>query len=569
MARLAIGLVAAALLALAGCNEQHSPMALASAAPPKIRDDKLPPQPEPELEPYEPAPWEDPWKIWRRQNAQTLHEWVLHMQSRYQLEFVAFDHNRLHGLAPLLEFVPYNFYLMVVGDYPLMGEMQALFLFTGGSSRFPYANVVRFASPPTEEQTQALLHPRVAHSGIIRPHGVWVEDCLAVAGSSSAERFLGSPSHSAIMHQLELAGDHALIAALAVDDSMRTEAATRVISLGGRKPLESRWLRLQTRLSAIITVADVDPQLCVQLRLHPYRSEQTAAVARELQSLLQTLQAHWSSSDLAGYERTHETPTDPLLWELVRRMLSEAQVFVDVDGVVVARWTADPAFRERLVSEGPELAQQLQRRAFERLRPQRMAGIGLALAAYLQHHHDAFPEDVRDGDGKPLLSWRVELLPFFDSQQAKHAYRNLHRNEPWDSPHNAAVLATLPPDLFAVNTDTPAGHADVLAVRGPGIGFLPEQGHARLATHDITDGLSQTVLLIEVAPQRAVPIGQPGDLAFEEVVTGENLGGPDEEHFYAMLGSTEVVPVPKRCDPAILAAMLGRADGEDWQLGGE
>ena len=47
------------------------------------------------------------------------------------------------------------------------------------------------------------------------------------------------------------------------------------------------------------------------------------------------------------------------------------------------------------------------------------------------------PAAIRSKDGKPLLSWRVAALPYLEQ---KPLYDKFHLDEPWDSPHNKALL---------------------------------------------------------------------------------------------------------------------------------
>ena len=64
-------------------------------------------------------------------------------------------------------------------------------------------------------------------------------------------------------------------------------------------------------------------------------------------------------------------------------------------------------------------------------------------------YHDVnnrFPADVLSKDGKPLLSWRVAILPQLGHQAL---YTEFHQDEPWDSPHNKALLERMP-EVFAV-----------------------------------------------------------------------------------------------------------------------
>ena len=67
------------------------------------------------------------------------------------------------------------------------------------------------------------------------------------------------------------------------------------------------------------------------------------------------------------------------------------------------------------------------------------------LSLALQCYHEATgsfpPAAITDKNGKPLLSWRVALLPFIDTGSP---YWKFHLDEPWDSPHNLAVVEQMP-----------------------------------------------------------------------------------------------------------------------------
>ena len=67
--------------------------------------------------------------------------------------------------------------------------------------------------------------------------------------------------------------------------------------------------------------------------------------------------------------------------------------------------------------------------------------IGLAMHNY----HDArgrLPAAYTvDKDGKPLLSWRVLILPYTEEAAL---YKEFHLDEPWDSEHNKNLIARMP-----------------------------------------------------------------------------------------------------------------------------
>ena len=62
----------------------------------------------------------------------------------------------------------------------------------------------------------------------------------------------------------------------------------------------------------------------------------------------------------------------------------------------------------------------------------------------------ALPADaIYDKNGKPLLSWRVMVLPYIEQDAL---YKQFHLDEPWDSDHNKKLLEKMPP-LFAAGDE--------------------------------------------------------------------------------------------------------------------
>src|SRR5262245_37493125 len=62
--------------------------------------------------------------------------------------------------------------------------------------------------------------------------------------------------------------------------------------------------------------------------------------------------------------------------------------------------------------------------------------IGLAF----HNHHDvqnALPRNIEDRDGKPLLSWRVAILPYVEEDAL---YKQFKLDEPWDSDNNKKLI---------------------------------------------------------------------------------------------------------------------------------
>lgn len=113
--------------------------------------------------------------------------------------------------------------------------------------------------------------------------------------------------------------------------------------------------------------------------------------------------------------------------------------------------------------------------------------------------------------GEKLLSWRVHILPFIEQN---NLYQQFKLDEPWDSDNNKPLIEKMP-DVFRspVSKAKPGmtvyrgigGKAGVLGAplkdRSPrGIGF-----------GKITDGSSNTLLLVETSDELAVPWTQPDE----------------------------------------------------------
>jgi len=70
------------------------------------------------------------------------------------------------------------------------------------------------------------------------------------------------------------------------------------------------------------------------------------------------------------------------------------------------------------------------------------------LSITVQQHlamHGTFPAAyTTDADGKPLLSWRVQMLPYIEQQPL---YDRFRMDEPWDSEHNKQLIPMMPMSL--------------------------------------------------------------------------------------------------------------------------
>ncbi len=194
-----------------------------------------------------------------------------------------------------------------------------------------------------------------------------------------------------------------------------------------------------------------------------------------------------------------------------------------------------------------------------------MRSLGLACHNFESVHRSWPAAYTEDADGKPLLSWRVHLLPFLGEDQL---YEQFHLDEPWDSEHNQALIAKMP-DVFTHPTlKLDEGKTVYLGVTGDNGVFGPPanaggknaRGVRRMA--DMTDGLSNTAMIVEVNQPNAVPWTKPRDVSTdggEVLAKTSGIRAGDEFCVIMCDGSSLTLG---RMAANRLSAILGMNDGE-------
>jgi hypothetical protein len=186
--------------------------------------------------------------------------------------------------------------------------------------------------------------------------------------------------------------------------------------------------------------------------------------------------------------------------------------------------------------------------------------IALAMLNYESAHKTYPPAAIRDKDGKPLLSWRVAILPYLE---AGDLYKQFHLDEPWDSEHNRALVSKMP-NIYAdpdANRNQLArdGKTTFQVPTGPETVFFQNAG---TSYRDIPDGTSKTILLVEVEPQHAVEWTKPDDWQVDMSHPRQGLEQKDRKRFVAAWCDGSVQTIPTDIDKAKLRAFLTRAGRE-------
>jgi hypothetical protein len=182
------------------------------------------------------------------------------------------------------------------------------------------------------------------------------------------------------------------------------------------------------------------------------------------------------------------------------------------------------------------------------------------IAIAMHNYHDVYksfpPQSIRDADGRPLLSWRVAILPYLEQQAL---YEEFHLDEPWDSPHNIRLVERMP----AIYADpalaelAAAGNTTYQVPLHEATVFPPAREGVKI--NEIEDGTSKTVMAVEVESPRAVPWTKPADWQVDQDDPLAGVKQLDRETFLAAYCDGSVRTISIAIDPKAWWHALTRA----------
>jgi hypothetical protein len=179
--------------------------------------------------------------------------------------------------------------------------------------------------------------------------------------------------------------------------------------------------------------------------------------------------------------------------------------------------------------------------------------IGLALHNYHDANGKFPPAAICDKQGKPLLSWRVAILPYIEQD---NLFKQFKLDEPWDSEHNKPMSATVVKLFTLPNVKGEApGTTHYRVFVGGGALFEPKDG-VRLP--DVKDGTSNTIMVVEA--KDGVPWAKPDELTYDPKKVPEV--GYFKDGFNALFADGAVRWIKRGIDPKTLHALITRAGGE-------
>jgi hypothetical protein len=323
------------------------------------------------------------------------------------------------------------------------------------------------------------------------------------------------------------AGKHTIVAAA------RVQPIDELLRLEGNFPRELVPFRSLLKAKTAVVTADVAARTTVTAKL----TFADAAMARRAEPVLKTLIQHGMDA-LADLKKEVANNAEvaavltPLI-DLATAALDKADVKAD-GAIVSARVEAEigPTVTKAMAAL-PELLEFAGSKAKTQ---NNLKQIGLAIHNYhdtMQH----FPTNIVGPDGKPLMSWRVAILPFVEQD---NLYRALDMTKPWNDPRNAKLLETMPEVFRVYGRDAEKGktYLQMPYCPQPVPGGNPFLVAGRRTTFgNVLDGTSNTIAVVEAAD--AVNWAKPDDLVFDPK-KAPKVGDPTRKWFHALFGDASV-----------------------------
>jgi prepilin-type N-terminal cleavage/methylation domain-containing protein len=184
--------------------------------------------------------------------------------------------------------------------------------------------------------------------------------------------------------------------------------------------------------------------------------------------------------------------------------------------------------------------------------------MAMALDMYHETHKKLPAGATFDAHGRVLHGWQTLMLPYVEQAPL---YRQIELDCPWDDPHNLPAMKQV--ISIYLNPRIAEDKSDGLALSHYA-GNVHVLGPRPMSCKEITDGVSNTVLLGEVAAQFK-PWGRPAnwrDPAVGLNKSPDGFGRPGGEYVFFAFADGSVRRIADTVSPQFLRAISTPAGGE-------
>ena len=187
--------------------------------------------------------------------------------------------------------------------------------------------------------------------------------------------------------------------------------------------------------------------------------------------------------------------------------------------------------------------------------------VGIAINDYEAQRGQLPPPAIYSKDGKPLLSWRVAILPYLDesdgSNDLQKLYAQFNVNEPWDSEHNKKLLEKMPAIYASPGLELKDKSLTYYKA------FVGEKAlfnkDGKLTLGRIPAGASRTIMAIEAGDP--VPWTKPEDFSFDPQKPLPKLVGPYKRALIVLFADGHVRSIPSDFNEKKMRAAIDTSKG--------
>ena len=148
-----------------------------------------------------------------------------------------------------------------------------------------------------------------------------------------------------------------------------------------------------------------------------------------------------------------------------------------------------------------------------------VAQIGLAIQSYESVHKQLPHAYTVDSKGNRLHCWRTLILPYVGQQAL---YSRIDLTKPWDDPANAFLQGVDLPMFRCPSSKIAPGMTTYQVIDDPTSAF---PGSVGLKLENFTDGLSNTIFVVESNDVDAVHWAEPKNLSMSSYANANVLSG--------------------------------------------
>lgn len=180
-----------------------------------------------------------------------------------------------------------------------------------------------------------------------------------------------------------------------------------------------------------------------------------------------------------------------------------------------------------------------------------------ALVQWIEQSSAVPASRLVNSKNRPVLSWRVQILPLLGYDEL---YRRFDLEQPWDSPHNKALLPYIPDEFVSPERFDESTNLQLL-INGQAM-FTDS---IRRDKSELSDA-PNILMLVEVDDELAVPWTAPFDYDVTAEPLGKGLGNLREDGVFCSWLSGVVSVWPKPVNAQVLNMAITFEAGERFPL---